>query len=334
VSTILDALRKLQRERSAQSPTKDLRGSVTTETPFRRARPRGAGPRWLGVAVLLLAVGGGGYWVYRSGQAGALIARFSKTGAASPAEADAAQGDDESINRQIAEIDEAQRRLGDVEEDETDSQAAPAAEMPAPQAANPPTPRADTAQLRPSTAPPSNTVPPVSADTPELAAERARLDAALANARAAQEAQRQAELDAAAAQTAAAAQPPAQTPTIAKPPPTPPSAAVAAPRPKPAPRVAAAAPKAAAKESAPRSRSQERNAEPPPPESTFPEVRVESIRWHPIPERRIASLRFEQQNVPEAREGDIVAGVLVYRIDPGAVELRVGSAQRTVSPGP
>jgi hypothetical protein len=29
-----------------------------------------------------------------------------------------------------------------------------------------------------------------------------------------------------------------------------------------------------------------------------------------------------------------VAGVLVYRIDPGSVELRVGSAQRTVSPGP
>ena len=74
--------------------------------------------------------------------------------------------------------------------------------------------------------------------------------------------------------------------------------------------------------------------EPAPARAAFPEVWVESIRWHPIAERRVASLRFERQNAPEAREGDIVAGVLVYRIDPGSVELRVGGAQRTVSPGP
>ena len=63
-------------------------------------------------------------------------------------------------------------------------------------------------------------------------------------------------------------------------------------------------------------------------------MRVESIRWHPLAERRAASLRFAQQNVADAHEGDIVGGVLVYRIEPGAVELRVGSTSRVVRPGP
>src|SRR5258706_196210 len=65
-----------------------------------------------------------------------------------------------------------------------------------------------------------------------------------------------------------------------------------------------------------------------------PPVRVESIRWHPISERRVATLRFEQQNVTDAHEGDLVGGVLVYRIDPGAVEIRVGSTSRVVRPVP
>jgi hypothetical protein len=66
----------------------------------------------------------------------------------------------------------------------------------------------------------------------------------------------------------------------------------------------------------------------------FPDVRVESIRWHPLAERRAASLRFEQQNAADAHEGDIIGGVLVYRIEPGAVELKVGSTSRVVRPGP
>ena len=66
----------------------------------------------------------------------------------------------------------------------------------------------------------------------------------------------------------------------------------------------------------------------------FPDVHVESIRWHPLAERRAASLRFDQQNVADAHEGDIVGGVLVYRIEPGAVELRVGSTSRVVRPTP
>jgi len=63
-------------------------------------------------------------------------------------------------------------------------------------------------------------------------------------------------------------------------------------------------------------------------------VRVESIRWHPLPARRVASLHFEQQDVRDAHEGDVVGGVTVYRIDPGSVELRIGSSSRVVRPIP
>ena len=118
---------------------------------------------------------------------------------------------------------------------------------------------------------------------------------------------------------------PAAAPAVA-PPPKPVAKPKAAPKAKPAPPPA--------------------RRPPPPPDSrsdaaadalaptAFPEVRVESIRWHPLAERRAASLRFAQQNVADAHEGDIVGGVLVFRIEPGAVELRVGSTSRVVRPGP
>ena len=150
---------------------------------------------------------------------------------------------------------------------------------------------------------------------------------------AADEARRQAEARAAAdaaADAATAADPPPAA-TVA--PPTP------APAAAPAPPKVAQAPKAAAKP-VPKPK-----AKPvPPPDSyaapdtfastAFPEVRVESIRWHPLAERRAASLRFAQQNVADAHEGDIIGGVLVFRIEPGAVELRVGSTSRVVRPSP
>ena len=57
----------------------------------------------------------------------------------------------------------------------------------------------------------------------------------------------------------------------------------------------------------------------------FPEVRVVQIRWHPDAARREAHLRVADHPELLAREGDIVAGLLVSRIDPDAVELRIGS---------
>ena len=58
---------------------------------------------------------------------------------------------------------------------------------------------------------------------------------------------------------------------------------------------------------------------------------MSSIRWHPQRERRVAHLEFAQISVADAREGDIIAGVMVFRIEPDSVELRLGSASRRVS---
>jgi hypothetical protein len=66
----------------------------------------------------------------------------------------------------------------------------------------------------------------------------------------------------------------------------------------------------------------------------FPEVRVQSVRWHPDSERRVARIDLPQVGPIDIREGDIVSGVLVVRIDPGAIELQLGSARRRVALGP
>ncbi|MEE9279857.1 MAG: hypothetical protein V3V67_06750 [Myxococcota bacterium] len=65
----------------------------------------------------------------------------------------------------------------------------------------------------------------------------------------------------------------------------------------------------------------------------FPDVRMDRIRWHPDPARRIAYLRVSGRPELAAYEGDIVAGLLVHRIDPDGVELGVGSARRLLQLG-
>jgi hypothetical protein len=329
VSTILDALRKLQRERAAESPSRDLRGSVTTETPHTpRRRRRGGLAVWLVVVVVLLLLAGGGYWLQQTGR----LAGF--TSARADAVDPDAVGDNAAASE--AELAEAERELANMpaEPDVAALGEGGAVALPAEPIQPPPTEVA---------------AEPAVPDTPEIAAERARLEEALRNARAAQEAQAAAEAETArrAAEVAQAAQAAeiaqaAEAARLAALPPAPPAAATTASAPLAKPEakkaVVAATPPAARKPAS-------RPARDPAPRyaaagsgstssSAFPEVRVESIRWHPLPERRIASLQFEQQNAPEAREGDIVAGVLVYRIDPGAVELRIGSAQRIISPEP
>lgn len=297
MSTILDALRKVQRERSAQAPPADLRGSVTSETPSpaRRRRRRSSG--WISALALILAVVAAGSWLYSSGRVDAWL------GGPSQEERVPTEAELDALERETREQEAALARA------DTESGAK--------EEVTPPTPKPQ--------APP--------AETPEIAAERARLEAAIANARAAQEAQREAEraqaeqIQAEERAKAAAATPAPPAPEIQAVAPTPPAAPA-----KPAPPKAVVAKSA---RTAPAARPSPRPAEASAPiQSAFPDVAVESIRWHPIPERRVASLRFERQNVPEAHEGDIVAGVQVHRIDPGAVELRVGSAKRTVSPGP
>ena len=65
----------------------------------------------------------------------------------------------------------------------------------------------------------------------------------------------------------------------------------------------------------------------------FPDVRVDRIRWHPDPARRIAYLRVSGRPELVAYEGDIVAGLRVQRIDPDGVELEVGSTRRLLRLG-
>ncbi len=338
MSTILDALRKLQRERAAQSPGKDLRGSITTETPHRgrgRGRQAGSAARLIALALVILGVGGAGYALYRGGWVSGLLARFS-------------------VDREAAEQAQAEAELAEVERMVAARDAAAALDEPAPPSEEATPGPASRPPLRTRVArggnppglnageSPASEPAPARAESPETIAERARLEAALVNARTAQEAQRRVELESAAQQAAANPPPTApaipRSPLVSQPSPPPPAPVPAVPpaaaRPKPtAPVVAAAKPPPA--EATPAARATPRRAAAPEPRSNaFPEVRVESIRWHPSAERRVASLQFEQQDVPEAHEGDIVAGVLIYRIDPGSVELRIGSAQRTVSPGP
>jgi hypothetical protein len=335
VSTILDALRKLQRERAAQHPSRDLRGSVTDEIPSPRAPARPARRALLvGVGVLALAVAGGGAWLARS------VWLHRSASPASSDESLAAGESAPSAEGQAAteeELDSLERETL-ATESEMDRATAAEPETPAPVAASPTPAPAPAAGAPPGSA-------PVDAAA-EAQAERERLAAVQAEAVAAAEAQRQAE---AAAAARAAAPPPVPVPpavapepaaevtpppavTPAAPPAVTPKAAAAAPKPKASPKPKA---KAVAKLEPPRESPEARDepVEPPAP-AAFPPVRVESIRWHPLSERRVASLRFEQQNVSDAHEGDIVAGVLVYRIDPGAVELRIGSTSRVIRPVP
>ncbi len=99
------------------------------------------------------------------------------------------------------------------------------------------------------------------------------------------------------------------------------------------------------------SRSQQRTIDPPPPVETasaaaprppvplepqevrgvaFPTIRVESVRWHPEPERRVAKVELEEAGPLEVRQGDIVAGVLVTLIDPAAIEIQLGTSRKRV----
>lgn len=65
----------------------------------------------------------------------------------------------------------------------------------------------------------------------------------------------------------------------------------------------------------------------------FPELTVEVVRWHPDPDRRRARILLDGTRPVEARQGDIVAGVAIDRIDPGGVELRMGSSRKHVQIG-
>jgi hypothetical protein len=60
----------------------------------------------------------------------------------------------------------------------------------------------------------------------------------------------------------------------------------------------------------------------------FPTVVVESVRWHPSADRRVARMHVDLAGPLDVREGDMIAGVLIEKIRPGAVQIRVGGRTR------
>jgi hypothetical protein len=64
----------------------------------------------------------------------------------------------------------------------------------------------------------------------------------------------------------------------------------------------------------------------------FPDLSVHQVRWHPEPSRREALVLLDDMRPFDAREGDIIAGVVVHRIDPGSVEFRLGDMGIVIGP--
>jgi hypothetical protein len=60
----------------------------------------------------------------------------------------------------------------------------------------------------------------------------------------------------------------------------------------------------------------------------FPPLRILNVRWHPQPDRRGAILEIDRAGPIDVQEGDIIAGVLIRKIDPAAIEAAVGSEVR------
>ncbi|NRA04011.1 MAG: hypothetical protein HRU00_15535 [Myxococcales bacterium] len=62
-------------------------------------------------------------------------------------------------------------------------------------------------------------------------------------------------------------------------------------------------------------------------------VKVLNVRWHPSVERRLVRIQFDQSGPYDLHEGDVVAGVLIYRIHPASVEVRTGKRTETPTLG-
>jgi len=65
----------------------------------------------------------------------------------------------------------------------------------------------------------------------------------------------------------------------------------------------------------------------------FPEVRVESVTWHPDRSRRRTTISIDGVRSEDLREGDLMDGLFIDRIEPGSVDVRVGTDLKRVSLG-
>jgi hypothetical protein len=322
VSTILDALRRLQRERQ-----EDLRDSVLGEDPILPSQPR-RGRALLLLVVLLAVVGGVGWFAWPGQERLRAALDFSDEGTATvqapapPAEMPAQVAKLEKARRELEE----RRRATRAAQLQKQGERAKAQQK---QAAAPPAPAGKTPEVRPSSAVPGASQ---AAKTETVNRPPAQSPPGQARAR---------------AQAAASATPFLNTPTQETPAPS-----------QRAPRRARAQASAPAAQPRARAPAQTEPAlpeldlafrlEPVPPRpgdseadasfgavsaDGFPRLTVEQVRWHPAPERRVARILLEDTRPVEAYEGDIIAGVAIHRIDPGAVELRLGDARRRIAIG-
>jgi hypothetical protein len=117
------------------------------------------------------------------------------------------------------------------------------------------------------------------------------------------------------------------------------AAATPAPRPRPSPppptaKEPAPAPPPVEPQGADDLRLAESTADASDGEPGFPDILVESVRWHPDPERRQARVQIGRRGALELHEGDIVGGALIHRIDPASVEIQVGDVRRRLDLAP
>jgi hypothetical protein len=291
VSTILDALRRLQRERS-----RDLEESVAFGTDG-SSGGRSYAPR-LALLVLLLALAGGvAAWTIWPG----------------------AQAFQESWSALLAPEPAPEPAPG----------ATTVAALPKPAAAEPPAP----------VAPERNQPTGLGARPPNLTPEALAARRAAARDRAAQRAERVAR--------GRVAKPPQEPVPVANATPSPGDsqrlaarqaqdpAFLNAPEPKPPP------PMDIGLQLEPAPPKRERASEPaeaakliaaPTATGGFPDLSVHQVRWHPDPARREALILLDEMRPFDAREGDIISGVVVHRIDPGSVEFRRGDTGFVIGP--
>jgi hypothetical protein len=307
VSTILDALRRLQRDRSRQQPGTELERSLALESLARPERSARFG-RWIVlVAIVIAGVGSAAYL---------FLPRADRT-ASLAAEVHPSARPEREAAREREPTPAPAREYG----------TAPARTLPGRPAA-PPTPsvppRSDVvAAARPSPVAPAPVPAPSPTAQPSPAVPRVPPPASIpARAR-----------PAAPAQGAPAVSPSTTAPRPARQPSVPAQAPAQQPQEaSPAP----GAPAATARTERvlrPREREVAAVKDLPTDPVGFPSLTVTTIRWHPDPERREVELLFDQIRPLEAREGDIVSGVAIERIDPDGVELRLGERTKRIALG-
>jgi hypothetical protein len=340
VSTILDALRKLQRDRERTDRTKDLRESVAEDLYL--PPPRRTSFTWLAVlGVIFVSAAGVGALVFLHGDWRALVER-AWPASVSPAPSDPQPKAQVRRSESPPTQRVAQTRARPRTASRPGARAAPQASRPSEEGTS--------AIAQPSSEPAD------AARSPEPARTQRSPSSARAETRAALASTAQAKTPALEAPPAAPESAAATPETALKSPPKPsqrktargeepPKEATAASR-----RVVASAEEPKQPESrrpesnpflepfepvtrvqtvAPRSGERpEAGDEPLVITPDFPDLVLESVRWHPDPSRRRATMVVDQARNLAVREGDIVQGALIQRIDPGTVELRVGMARK------